>query len=291
MSMDQVLNIVALVTLGELMFYVGLSASVPDFVETLRDAKVVGQGILANYVLVPAVTLGFIMVFRPHPLVGVGILLLGVCPAGPYGPPYAAIAKANVGQAAGLMIVLAGFAPLLSPALLHVLTPIVSGDQTVHVNVLNVVQTLLVGQVLPLLAGLAVNHWEPQLAAKWVKPAGQLTKLLNLVFLTLVFYTQFDSLLKIRFFEFIGLLLLTISSVAVGWVLGGPDRAGRKGMALTTGVRNNGLGVAIATGSFAGTPAVAAAAVFGVVGILSTLVFAVVWGKLAQASAPGGVPA
>lgn len=288
--MDQVLNVVAIVTLGEMMFYVGLSASVPDFVKTLRDAKVVGKGILANYVLVPALTLGFILTFRPHPLVGVGILLLGVCPAGPYGPPYTAIAKANVGQAAGLMIVLAGLAPLLSPVLLDALTPIISGGQTVRVNVLNVIQTLLIGQVIPLLAGLIVNHQWPQSAAKWVKPAGQLTKLLNLVFLTLVFYMQFDSLLKVRLFGFIGLVLLTISSVAVGWLIGGPDRADRRGMALTTGVRNNGLGVAIATGSFAGTPAVAAAAVFGVIGFLSTLVVAVVWGKLAKAS-PDGVPA
>jgi len=289
--MDHVLNVVALITLGEMMFYVGLSASVPDFVKTLRDAKVVAKGILANYVLVPALTLGFILVIRPHPLVGVGILLLGVCPAGPYGPPYAAIAKANVGQAAGLMIVLAGLAPLLSPVLLHALTPLVSGGQTVHVNVLNVVQTLLIGQVLPLLTGLIVNHRWPQRAATWVKPAGQLTKLLNLIFLALVFYTQFESLLKVPMFGFIGLVLLTISSVAVGWLLGGPDRAGRKGLALTTGVRNNGLGVAIATGSFAGTPAIATAAVFGVIGFISTLVVAVVWGKLAKASAPEGVPA
>ena len=180
---------------------------------------------------------------------------------------------------------------ILRPTTLAALTPLVSGGQTVHVNVLNVVQTLLIGQVLPLLTGLIVNHRWPQRAATWVKPAGQLTKLLNLIFLALVFYTQFESLLKVPMFGFIGLVLLTISSVAVGWLLGGPDRAGRKGLALTTGVRNNGLGVAIATGSFAGTPAIATAAVFGVIGFISTLVVAVVWGKLAKASAPEGVPA
>jgi BASS family bile acid:Na+ symporter len=288
MNLQTVLNIVALVTLGEMMIYVGLGASVAEFVKTLRNARLVALGILANYVLFPAMTVGLLLVFQVNPLAAIGFLLIAVCPAGPYGPPYTAIAKGNVGEAAGLMLVLAGLAPLLSPPLLHVLTPMVSGDQTVRVDMLTVVMTLLFGQLLPLLAGLAVNYRRPCLAAKWVKPAGQLTKLLNVVFLSLVFYTQFESLLKIRLLGYAGMLVLVIGGVAVGWLLGGRDRDDRKAMALTTGVRNNGLSLAIATGAFAGTPAVTAAAVFGCVGFLGVLVIAVVWGKLSPSAAPGG---
>jgi 4-alpha-glucanotransferase len=49
--------------------------------------------------------------------------------------------------------------------------------------------------------------------------------------------------------------------------------------ALTTAVRNNGVGMVIATGTFAGTDAVTAAAVYGMVGVLGALVFAVWWGR------------
>jgi BASS family bile acid:Na+ symporter len=277
--MDQALKILALVTLVEMMIYIGLSVSVSDVVSTLKNWRLVARGIVANYVLVPALTLGLLLLFQAQPLVAVGFMILAVCPAGPYGAPYTVIAKGNVGAAAGLMIILAGLSPLLSPVLLRVLVPLVTGSEPVKVDVAKMVVTLLLGQVLPLLAGLAVRKWRPQLAACLLGPAEKGTKILNAAFLVLVLYAQFRSLLAIRLLGFLGMLLLLVASMAIGWLAGGPGSRGRTAMAMTTAVRNNGVGMVIATGSFAGTPAVTAAVVYGMVGMLGALGFAVWWGR------------
>ena len=281
MTMDQALKIFALVTLIEMMLYIGLSVSVSDVVNTVKNWRLAARGILANYVLFPALTIGLLLLFQAPPLVAVGFMILAVCPAGPYGAAYTAIAKGNVGTAAGLMIILAGLSPLLSPALLRLLVPLVSGGETAQVDVTRVAVTLLLGQVLPLLAGLAVHQWRPQVAARLLGPAEKGTKILNAAFLVLVLYAQFKSLLAIRLLGFVGMLILLVASVAIGWLTGGPGSGVRKAMALTTAVRNNGVGMVIATGSFAGTAAVTAAVIYGVVGLLGALVFAVWWGRRA----------
>jgi bile acid:Na+ symporter, BASS family len=53
---------------------------------------------------------------------------------------------------------------------------------------------------------------------------------------------------------------------------------------LTTSLRNAGLGLVIATGSFAGTPAVLAVLAYGIVAILGSLIVALWWGRQADIS-------
>jgi BASS family bile acid:Na+ symporter len=63
-------------------------------------------------------------------------------------------------------------------------------------------------------------------------------------------------------------------------------------MALTTSLRNVGVGLVIAPGSFAGTPAVTAALVYGLFEILGSLLLALAWARRAPASdhTPAGPP-
>ena len=50
-------------------------------------------------------------------------------------------------------------------------------------------------------------------------------------------------------------------------------------MTLTTAIRNNGVAMVIATGSFAGTAAVSATVVYGVIGLLGSLPLALWWSR------------
>jgi BASS family bile acid:Na+ symporter len=66
----------------------------------------------------------------------------------------------------------------------------------------------------------------------------------------------------------IGLLIV---SWAVGWLVGGPALVIRKVMAVTSSLRNFGVGLVIAAGTFPGTPAVTAVITYGLVSLLGTL--------------------
>jgi len=180
------------------------------------------------------------------------------------------------------MVILAGSSAVVSPLLLFVLLPWLAAGATVRVDAVGMVGTLLVTQLLPLLAGLLVNHLRPQLAARLATPFELVSKVLNLGVLVTILTTQFGMLMEIRLAAFGGMLVLLVASLVIGWLAGGLDPESRKTMALTTSLRNAGLGLVIATGSFAGTPAVLAVLAYGIVAVLGSLVVALWWGRQAD---------
>src|SRR5262249_45455519 len=156
MSLDRLINLLVIVTLIEMMVTVGLRVTFAEVTTTAKDRRLVVRALLANYLLVPAVTVALLLLFRANPLVAAGFLVLAVCPGAPFGPPFTAIARGNVPVAVGLMVILAGSSAILSPELLSVLLPLMTEGATVRVDPLGLVATLLATQLLPLLAGLLI---------------------------------------------------------------------------------------------------------------------------------------
>ena len=86
-------------------------------------------------------------------------------------------------------------------------------------------------------------------------------------------------LTEIRLRGFIGMLVLLAASLVIGWLCGAAGSDNRKTMALTTSLRNVGVGLVIVTGNFAGTPAVSAALAYGIVEVVGSLLLALWWGR------------
>ena len=89
---------------------------------------------------------------------------------------------------------------------------------------------------------------------------------------------------------YLGMLVLVLVGVRAGWVLGGPGRANRTAMTMATSVRNVGVSLVIATGSFAGTKAVTAATAFAIFQTLVMGLVALGWGRLMAATPEVGGP-
>jgi BASS family bile acid:Na+ symporter len=281
---DRLINILVTITLIEMMVAIGLGVTFVDLAGVARNWRQAGRAALANYVCVPAATVGLLLLFDAQPMVAAGFLILAVCPGAPYGPPFTAIAKGNVAVAAGLMVILAGSSAILAPVLLYYLLPLVSRDEPLAVDAPRIVGTLLVTQLVPLCIGMGVRHWRPLLAERLRKPANLASKVLNLTAVGLILVVQFHLLTETRPRAYVGMVALLLASWAAGWLLGGPDPAIRKTLTLTTSLRNVGVGLVIATGTFAGTPAVTAALVYGLFEVLGSLLLALGWAR--QPAAP-----
>src|SRR5262245_46578141 len=159
MSIDQIINLLASITLFEMMVAIGLGVPFADVLRVAADWRLVSKAALASYVCVPAAAVGLLILFDAAPHVAAGFLVAAVCPGAPYGPPFTGIAKGNVVVSVGLMVILAGSSALLAPVLLALLLPVTSGDEHLQVNAAKMVGTLLVAQFLPLCVGLAVRQW------------------------------------------------------------------------------------------------------------------------------------
>jgi BASS family bile acid:Na+ symporter len=285
MTIDQLINLLASITLLEMMVAIGLGVTFADVAGVARNRRQVAQALLANYVGVPAAAVGLLLLFQAQPLAAAGFLIAAVCPGAPYGPPFTGMARGNVVVAVGLMVLLAGSSALVAPLLLHFLLPLMGGDQALPVDAVKMVATLFLAQLLPLSVGLAVRQWHPLLADRLRKPAHRLSMVLNLATLGVILTVQFDMLAGIPLRAFVGMSVLVIATLVIGWLLGGPGSDNRKTLALTTAVRNAGVSLVIASGSFPGTPAVTAATAYA---LFQTIVMALValgWGRLSSAAA------
>lgn len=276
--MDQAIKILVTLTLVDMMVATGLRASLGELRTVAKDWRLLIRALVASYVLVPVATVALLRLFDPQPLVAAGFLILAVCPGAPYGPPLTELAKGSVSVAVGLMVLLVGSSAILAPLMLSWLVPLVSEQQSLVVDAASIAKTLLISQLLPLCAGLGLRAWRPTLAQRLQRPAEGLSKILNVAAIGLIVYAQFRFLLSIRPVGFAGMFGLTLASCAAGWALGGRVPETNRAMAITTSLRNVGVGLVIAGQSFPGTPAVTAVVAYGLLSVLATLLGAWILG-------------
>lgn len=277
MSVDRWINLLVTITLIEMMAAVGLGVAPTEIVAAARQLPLIFRAAVANYLAVPATAVALLLLFQAKPMVAAGFLILAVCPGAPYGPPFTAIARGNVPAAVGLMVILAASSVIVAPLLLRVLLPLTSGDQQVQIDAARLAATLLATQLFPLCAGLALRAWRPNLAARMLPSASLLSKILNLAAIGLILGTQYRMFLEIRLIGYGGMCALLLVSLAAGWLLGGPTREIRRTMALTTSLRNAGVSLVIASGSFPGTPALSAVLAYALIDVLGSFAVALWW--------------
>jgi BASS family bile acid:Na+ symporter len=276
-SLISLLNVAALVAV---MLSMGLQVKFDDLRTSTRQPWQLLLAILANYVLVPIVTLGLLRAFQAAPTVSVGFFILAACPGAPVGPPITDIAKGNLPSAVGIMVILAGLSAFLSPVLLSAALARIVPDTDLHIDYLGVVRTLLITQMLPLAVGLGVHHRAAALTQHIAKPIGRLANVLLLVLVGLILATQYKTLGAIRLTSWTGMTLLLLASLGIGWFCGGRNLATRKAMSLSTATRNVAVGLVIAAGNFANTAAVTAVIAYGLISTLGALGFALLFSQL-----------
>ena len=236
-QLNQLINLLASITLLEMMVAIGLGVSIGDLLPVATDWRLVTKAVLASYACVPAAAVGLLILFHAEPFVAAGFLVAAVCPGAPYSPPFTGLAKGNVAVSVGLMVILAGSSALLAPLLLQLLVPFAlqflpplrTDGPALAIDGSKVVLTLLVAQFLPLCVGLAVRQWRPNLADRLKRPANLLSMVLNLTMLGLILFAQFDMLIGIPLRAYAGMLVLVLAGVAAGWLLSGSGTRSRHG--------------------------------------------------------------
>jgi bile acid:Na+ symporter, BASS family len=290
MTLLQLVNLLTVVGLIAMMLSMGFRVTIHEVAASIQKPRHVVVGLVVNFVLVPATTIALLYLFGVDPLVSAGFLTLAVCPGAPVGPPFVAVARGDVPYATGLMVLLAGLSAILSPILLGVLLPwLSSAGGDLRIDYFAIVRTLLVSQMLPLAVGLGFHRWSPNFTSWIAKPIGLLANLLLLGVVALILVQQYESLTTIRLRGWCGMFLLLALSLAIGWLCGGPGRATRMALAMTTAARNAAVALVIVSSNFAGTPAVTAVVAYALVSIFGTLgcafLLAVVTGNSAATKA------
>ena len=78
------------------MLSIGLSVRFEQVIVPLRRKRLLVAAAIANFLLIPLLTVGLLTCFQAQPLVSAGFLILAVCPGAPVGPSFTADHKGDL---------------------------------------------------------------------------------------------------------------------------------------------------------------------------------------------------
>lgn len=273
------------VVLGLIMFGIALDTSPSDFKVVLRRPKPFIIAILAQLLVLPAVTFGLTLILPVTPSMALGMILVACCPPGNISQVLTHRSGGNVAlsvsmTAVGNLIYIVAMP--LSIAFWGSLHP--TARTLLHDVALDPVKMLLeifliIG--LPFIIGLLLRAKLPTFSLR-VQPFVKWFSLIALLgFIVGALAGNWSY-----FLAFIGIILLVVTihdavALAIGYgtaYLGGLGTRERKAVTFEVGIRNAGLGLGLVFTFFGGLGGMAiVAGWWGVWDIIAGLVLASIW--------------
>jgi BASS family bile acid:Na+ symporter len=257
------------------MLAMGLSLTVKQIMDPLRNVRLVLLALLANFVLVPALAYLITVVIPLDEGLATGLIIASAAAGAPFLPKLVQLAKGNAAFSVGLMTLLMVATVIYLPIMLPILLPGAS------VNPMDIAKSLIFSMLLPLGIGLFIkaryeetaNHLQPQMS--------QISSLAIVVMLVTILVLQFSTIIgTIGTGGLLAALIFLLGALAIGLLLGGKEASMRSVMGLGTAQRNLSAAMLVSAQNFSDDPNVLVMVML--VGILGLVMLGVVSGEMAK---------
>jgi BASS family bile acid:Na+ symporter len=244
-----------------IMFGMGTSLSLGDFLRALRMPKAVGIGIFLQFSVMPLTGWAIATAFRFPPEIAAGVILIGSCSGGVASNVMTYLARGNVALSVTMTACSTLLAPLLTPAAMQLLA-----GRLVPINFWQMVVEIMWMVIAPLAGGFVFNailHGKHD----WLDRALPVVSMTAICYIIAIITANArDKLLDVAF-ALIGAAML---HNAVGYVLGyfGARAAGLserdcRTVAIEVGMQNGGMGTGLAINVLQSADAALAPNIFG----------------------------
>lgn len=270
-----------------LMFSVALDIRLEDFRRVVQFPRSIGVGILAQYLIFPLLTLAIIAIFNPPASVGLGMVLVSMCPSGNMTNFLSHFAKANVALSVTLNAIIILSASFLTPAGFLFWSAFVPDSeavrQTFEISFSQMVVIIVELIVAPLLIGMWLNEKKPEFVAKIRPWAQRISLLLFFSILVLALLGNRDNIVNFLGFVFVLVAVHNGVALAHGYALGRLFRLPEldcRTLAFETGIHNTALGLLLIFKFFGGLGGMALiAAWYGIWDLITGMSLAWYWKK------------
>ena len=281
--MSEILAVVAQVSIFTFiitsMLAMGMSLTVKQIIDPLKNVKVVLLALLANFVLVPALAYILTLVISLPEGLATGLIISGAAAGAPFLPKLVQLAKGNAAFSVGLMTLLMVVTVIYLPLVLPLLLPGAS------VSPWDIAKSLIFMMLLPLAIGLFIKaRYEP--TADHLQPImGQVSSMAIVLGLVAILVLQYKTILAT--FGTGGILatiLFLVGALLIGMLLGG--KQDRSVMGLGTAQRNLSAAMLVGGQNFDDPQVLGMIMVIGVLGLILLGVVGGEMGKRAAKSSP-----
>jgi BASS family bile acid:Na+ symporter len=249
MSAELLVRSAIVLSIVLIVFGFALKSSVQDATFVFRHPSLLLRSLLAMNVLLPLFAAMLARFFTLRPGIGVALVALAISPV----PPFLPIKQLKLGAHPAYVFGLLGATALLAIVLAPLTVALIGLFFSQQFGVAPVAIAKMVGLsvLVPFALGLIVRRTAPVFAERASSITGKAGMLLLLV-------ASVPLLIKLgpEMISLIGdgtvaaFVAFTLTGLAVGHLLGGPDRDHRAVLALATATRHPGVALAIATQAF-----------------------------------------
>jgi bile acid:Na+ symporter, BASS family len=274
-------------SLAFLMFGVALNIRVTDFRDIFFRPRSPATGLLSQWILLPILTLGLALMFRPAPSIALGMILVGVCPGGNVSNFMVHLAKANAALSVMLTSISTLAAAILTPLAFSFWSGFIPGTEhlreIIYVNPKDMVVTIIQLIIIPLMIGMAVNYFLPVFTKKIDRPVRIIS---ILIFFSFVFFAalgNWENIVNYLHIVFWIVLIHNGLALITGFWFARLNRLPRqdvRAISIETGIQNSGLGLILVFNFFEGIGGMAMiAAWWGIWHLISGFCLAAWWSR------------
>ena len=238
--------------LGIIMFGMGLTLKAEDFKVVFSRPRDVLVGCLAQFTVMPLLAFALTKIFRLEPALAIGVILVGCCPGGTASNVITYLAKGDLALSVGMTAVSTLLAPVLTPLLVWLLA-----GETVDVDVVGMLLSILWVVILPIALGLLVNRFWPRTTEQASAYLPALSTLAICVIVLIVIAANAHKLLDGGLVILLVVVLHNVCGLGAGYLIGTLLRltpAKRRAISVEVGMQNSGLASSLATLHFAAYP-------------------------------------
>lgn len=277
--MSEIINIIAQISaltfILTSMLAMGLSLTVGQIIEPLRNIKLVLLALLGNFVLIPILAYLITSLIPLDDGLKTGLIIASAAAGAPFLPKLVQVAKGNAAFSVGLMTLLMVVTVIYLPVMLPILLPGAS------VSPWDIAQSLITTMLLPLGIGLFIKARYQEIAESLQPHMSQISSLAIVVMLVTILVLQFSTIIgTIGTGGILAALLFLGGALVIGLVLGGKDVGFRSVMGLGTAQRNLAAAMLVSAQNFSNDPNVLVMVML--IGILGLVLLMVIGGEMGK---------
>ncbi|MEM1236862.1 MAG: bile acid:sodium symporter family protein [Pseudomonadota bacterium] len=255
--------------LAIIMFSIALELRPSDFTRLAKSPKPLLAGLFSQFIVLPALTFGLVLVLQPMPSIALGLILVAACPGGNISNFITHRAGGNSALSVSMTAIATVAAIALTPFNVafwgSLYGPTREILRTTSIDPVSVAITVGLMLVLPLILGIYINVARPSVAGRLRRPLQYLSMAIFITFVLLALAANWS--LFLQYASVVALLVLLHNAMALGAGYGVASLVGlssfdRRAVTIETGIQNSGLGLVLIFGFFDGLGGMALVAAF-----------------------------
>ena len=241
------INIINLL-LSIVLFTMGTTLKVDDFINVFKNPKEIAAGISAQYIIMPLIAFCLASAFSLDTALTVGIILVGTVPGGTASDVITFLAKGDVALSVSLTAVSTVISPILTP----LITLLLIGNQ-IQFNPVDMFISIVEIVIVPIAIGLTLNYKFPDFCEKLKDYLPAISSIVICLIVAGVIGANKQAILTSSMIIIVVIVLQYFIAMGLGFAIGHLVGMGRKQIitvAIELAFQNSGLSTSLAKTHF-----------------------------------------